>query len=318
LRRRSKLLGRKKTRKNHYKNSGAKRRAEIFQRMYTCLKLLTGTSLLLLISLVFIFGYAFLTQCDYFKTESVIVSGTERLSEKDILHQTDIKKGMNILSINLTTARKRLLAHSWISEAEVSRELPSKVAIRIIEHEPLAILDLGRRFLINTRGEIFKERLPSDPGNLPIITGLKYSDLHISGTHTAPRGSDPESSGIGEPRPIGQRTAYNSPFEAVMDVLNLGKKSESVLPNSLINRIQVDRDIGLTLYASYFGSNRIRVFKLGYNDYPDKYNLLKTILLHMEKKDNFPDFDSIDLINVNRVVVNPIKVQSPGDNHKEV
>ncbi|MFC1830078.1 cell division protein FtsQ/DivIB [Thermodesulfobacteriota bacterium] len=312
------MLDRKKIRKNNYKNSATKRRAEILQRLYTCLKLLTGSALLLFISLVFIFGYAFLTQCEYFKTEHVIVSGTKRLSEKEILNQTDIKKGMNILSINLTTARKHLLAHSWISEAEVSRELPSKIAIRIREHEPLAILDIGRRFLINTRGEIFKERLPSDPGNLPIITGLKYSDLHIPDTHTADRGGDPDSSGIGKPRSIGQRLAHNSPFEAVMDVLNLGNKSGSILPNSLIKRIQVDRDIGLTLYAAYFGPNRIRAIKLGYNDYPDKYNLLKTILFHMEKRDNFPDFDSIDLINVNRVVVNPTKVQSPGDNHKEV
>lgn len=272
----------------------------------------------MVISLVFIFGYAFLTQCEYFKAENVIVSGTKRLSEKEILNQTDIKKGMNILSLNLTTARKRLLAHSWISEAEVSREFPSKITIRIREHEPLAILDIGRRFLINTRGEIFKERLPSDPGNLPIITGLKYSDLHIPDTHTADRGDDPDPTGIGGSRSIDQRLAHNSPFEAVMDVLNLGKRSGSILPNSLIKRIQVDREIGLTLYAAYFGPDRIRAIKLGYNDYPGKYDLLKTVLFHMEKRDNFPDFESIDLINVNRVVVNPTKVQSPGDNHKEV
>lgn len=225
---------------------------------------------------------------------------------------------MNILSINLSTARKRLLANSWIFDAEVSRELPSKISIRVREHEPLAILDLGRRFLLNVDGEIFKEKTPSDPDNLPVITGLEYSDLHIPGDRSSHRIGDGVPSGMKDRQPDLARQDRSSAFDAVMDVLRLGQKSESILPNSLIKQIQVDREIGITLYASYDENGRIRVIKLGYDDYPDKYNLLKTVFSHMEKRDTLLDFDSIDLINVNRIVVNPVKTRSPSENHKEV
>jgi cell division protein FtsQ len=263
--------------------------------------------LLLFVSALFILGYDFLTQCSYFKAQSIVIDGTDRLSEEEILGQAGIQKGMNILSVNLSMARKKLLAHSWIADAEVSRELPFTIAIRIKEHRPLAVLDLGRKFLIDTRGEIFKERAASDPDELPVITGLEYSDLDVSGDAAALYRS--ESVG---------GNALKNPFGAVMDVLRLGQKPESVVPNTAIERIHVDREIGLTLHASYYASGRVRAIKLGYDDYQSKYLMLKNILFHLQERKSVPDFDSIDLNNVNRIVVNPVKIESSAGNHKEV
>jgi len=186
--------------------------------------------------------------------------------------------------------RKRLLAHSWIAKAEVSRDLPSEIYIRIKEQKPLAILDLGRKFLINTSGEIFKEMALSDPDQLPIVSGLEFSDINLRD----------------KPRSI--------PFKAVMNVLELGQKSNSVLPYKLIKRIQVDREMGLTIYAF----ERIKLIKIGYNDYPNKYARLKNILTHLKKRRGFSHLESIDLNNLNRIVVHPAKRESPDGGHKEV
>ena len=309
MKQRLKLLGRNNKRKNAYKKSITKSRNKIKQRFYNCFKTACGIAFLLFISGVFIFGYDFLTQCDYFSAESVIVKGAGRLSEEEILKQACIKQRMNILSINLSMARKRLLAHSWIDEAEVSRELPETVTIRIKEHEPLAVLDLGRKFLIDAQGEIFKERTASDPDDLPVITGLDYSDLDVSSNDGAL---------FNEETGPGRAQTHKTPLGAVMDVLRLGQEADSVIPNRFIESIHVDREIGLTLYASYYAPERIRAIKLGYNDYPSKYVMLKNILFHLQKGDRFPDFDSLDLNNVNRIVVNPVKVESPAGNHKEV
>ena len=199
------------------------------------------------------------------------------------------------IMLYLALARKRLLANHWIGEAEVRRELPNRIYIRICEQKPLAILDLGRKFIINSQGEIFKEWVASDPDNLPIIGGLEFSDINVSG----------------RPRSI--------PFEAVMDVLQLGQKSESILPNRLIRRIQVDREIGLTLYATdRVNANKIKAIKIGYNDYSNKYAKLKDVLFYLKNKSGLSDFYSIDLNNSNRIVVNPAKVESTTGDHKEV
>ncbi len=283
-------MGRKHTRSNYYKNSTAKKRNRIIKRLVFSIKTAGVVAALLLVSFVFIFSYDFLTQCDYFKAEKLVVTGTSRLSEKQVLEQAQIKKGINIISVNLSMARKRLLAHSWITEAEVSRDLPSGINIGIKEHKPFAVLDLGRKFLINTSGEIFKEMAVSDPDQLPIISGLEFSDIN---TRDKPR---------------------SMPFNAVMNVLELGQKSNSVLPCKLIKKIQVDREMGLTIYAF----DRIKAIKIGYNDYPNKYDRLKNILVHLKKRRGFSHLESIDLNNLNRIVVHPTIMKSPAGGHKEV
>ena len=289
------MLAHKRIRKNHYKNRFVKRRAKIIQRAVFCLKIITGIAMVTGMSYIFIFSYDLVTQCGFFRAEKVIVTGADRLLAKQVTDQAQIDTGINILSVNLSMARKRLLANPWIAEAEVRRELPDRIYIRICEQKPLAILDLGRKFIINSQGEIFKEWATSDPDNLPIIGGLKFSDINVSG----------------KPRSI--------PFTAVMNVLQLGQKPESILPNRLIKSIQVDREIGLTLYTlDDVNANKIKAIKIGYNDYSNKYAKLKDVLFYLKNKSRLSDFYSIDLNNSNRIVVNPTGVESTAGDHKEV
>jgi len=265
-------------------------RAKIIRGLTFCLKAVAVVAVLHLVSFLFILCHDFLTQCEYFRTESLVVTGADRLSEEQVIKQAELNKGMNILSVNLSIARKRLLAHSWIVEAEVSRELPSSINIRIKEQKPFAILDLGRKFVINTNGEIFKEMDASDPVNLPIISGLEFADINVRG----------------KPRSI--------PYNAVMNILELGQKPESVIPIKLINRIHVDREIGLTVYAF----DRIKEIKIGYDDYKGKYAKLKNVLLFLKKREDFSHLESIDLKNLNRIVINPRRIESPAEDQKEV
>ena len=154
---------------------------------------------------------------------------------------------------------------------------------------------MGRRFLINDNGEIFKEWRAADPEGLPVITGLEYSDIFIP----VPSGSNNWN------RKIARLDSQwcNTIFAAVMDVLHLGKSAESILPNREIRQIQVDREIGLTVYAF----NKVKAIRLGYDNYQDKYNLLKKVLLYIKKIKDFKDYISIDLNNFNRIIVNPVR-----------
>jgi len=283
-------LGNKHIRKNYYKGISTKRRVKILQRFIFCFEVLAVVAILTVMSFVFILTHDFITQCDYFRADNIVIRGAHRLSKQQILEQANINKGINILSVNLSIIRNTLLADSWIAEAEVRRELPDIITIRIKEHEPLAILDLGRRFLINVNGEVFKEWTASDPDVLPIVSGLQFSDLNVSG----------------EPR--------STSFNAVMEVLRLGREPDSILPNGRIKKIRVDRQIGITLYAF----DRARVIKLGYYDYPDKYERLESVLFYLKKKKCFPDFNSIDLNHLDRIVVNLVKDESSAGDHKEV
>jgi len=191
--------------------------------------------------------------------------------------------------VNISAVRMKLLSHPWIAEAEVMREMPSKIKIRITEHTPLAILDMGRKFIMNTEGEIFKEWRTQDPANLPVVTGLGYKDLNSYGKPS------------------------NIQHAAVMDALNFGDKAKRSIRGMNIRRIHVDREIGLTLYAF----DGIRSVELGYHDYAGKYEQLEKIIGYLKKKSWLVNVDSIDIKDKDRIVIKPVLMESPAE-QKEV
>ena len=288
------MLGYKRIRKNCRKNSVAKKRVNRLKGIAFFFKTMSVAAALAVISFTFIFGYDVLTQCDYFRAEKLLVKGVHRLTEKQVLACAQIKTGINILSVSLSMARMNLLAHPWICAAEVTRELPDGITVRIKEHEALAVVDLGLKYLVNLDGEIFKELEPSDPDDLIIIDGLEYSDLNAPGK--------PKSEA----------------FDAVISVLKLGQAQDSIFPNRLIKKIEVDREIGLTLHASGYEHGSVKKIKLGYKDYKSKYRVLEDVFFYLNKEKQYLDFDSIDLNNMDRIVVNPIKTKSSAIDHKEV
>ncbi|MCF8067302.1 MAG: FtsQ-type POTRA domain-containing protein [Desulfobacterales bacterium] len=283
-------MANKPLKKNYYKNSPAREKAQKRQQVVFCFKLIAGFILLTALSGTFIFGYDLLTQCDYFITKEITVQGATRLSGQEVSLQADIFTGDNLLDINLSTVRKRLIAHPWIAEANVSRELPDRISITVVEQEPLAIVCLGRKFIINKKGEIIKEHQETDNVSLPFIIGLEFSDINAPG----------------EPR--------GNAFKSVMSVLSTGLKPESILDNKQIKRINVDREIGLTLYAF----EQETAILLGYDDYPGKYEKLKKVLFYLNSRQDFADFNYIDLNHSNRIVVDPVRVDTHTIVKKEV
>lgn len=272
------LVFRKTKKKFHRNRFNGKKRAGIKERILFYLKTALAVALVAALSLLCIFGYDFLTQCDYFRAKTLEVEGNRVLSEEEIIKEAGIYPGDNILSVNISMVRKKIMANRWVAEAEVGRKIPSGIIIKIAEHKCIAVLDLGKEFLLNENGEIFKEKAAADPGGVPVIQGLTFSDLNLSGA---------------------RRTAA---FNAVMNVLKLGRKPESILPNNEIKLIRVDREIGLTIHAF----DEIKTIKLGYDNYQDKYERLKNVLHYIKNGPDFPDFETVDLNNsVNRVVVSP-------------
>ena len=273
------MLGFRKAKKKFHKNKfNGKKRAGIKERILFYLKTVFAVAVVAGFSLLCLFGYDFLTQCDYFRAKTLEVEGNRVLSEDEIIKEAGINPGDNILSVNISMVRKKIMANPWVAEAEVGRKIPSGIIIKIVEHKCIAVLDLGKEFLLNENGKIFKEKAAADPGGVPVIQGLTFSDLNLSGS---------------------RRTAA---FDAVMNVLKLGQKPESILPNNDIKLIRVDRELGLTINAF----DETKTIKLGYDNYQDKYERLKNVLRYVKSGRDFPDFKIVDLNNsVDRVVVRP-------------
>ena len=88
-----------------------------------------------------------------------------------------------------------------------------------------------------------------------------------------------------------------------MQVLGLGRVDGSSLPNRQLSLIEVDRAMGLTLHAFV----KTKVINLGYEDYPEKYRMLATMLKEAKANRLVPDFTHIDLQDISRIVIKPAK-----------
>jgi len=237
----------------------------------------------------FIFLYDLVTQAEMFNAQKIEIQGLRRLSKADVFRQAQVKNGVNIFAVNLPRTRKRLLGHPWIDEAEISRIPPDGLKIVLKEHSPVALITLDQTYVMNTKGEIFKPWTVSDPKRLPRVDGLEYEDLFIEGDE------------------------MSAPLKAVLDIIDLGKQKNSILPYQHLSTIQVDRETGISIYADHNGTE----IKLGYGRYPEKYRKLSKVLSYLKRQSEFKTVRTIDLKRMNRIIVNPLRGAITGKNKKE-
>jgi cell division protein FtsQ len=269
------LAKKKQIRKNRFKKDQGKARQKIVGRLMVGLKLIALIAVLIGFSALFMVGYAAVTHTDYFRIEAIKVSGLSRLTEAAIVTQAKIRTGDNLLAVNLGLVRKRLLAHPWIATARVAREIPGTICIEITEHKALAVLDLGRKFLINTNGRVFKECSPGDPQNLPLVSGITYADMSL--------GDD----------------ALSPAMTAVVQVLQTSQAQNSAIPYAQIQEVTMDPGMGVALTA-WQDQRRI---KLGFAPFESKYQRIKQLLPYLRHSSTWQGFDAIDANNPDRIVV---------------
>jgi cell division protein FtsQ len=220
-------------------------------------------------------GYAAVTQTDYFRAKTISISGYSRLSQKTVLSQAQLSPGDNLLAVNLQVVRKRLLAHPWIAAARVSREIPETIHINIEEHACMAIVDLGRKFLLNRSGKIFKEYERQDPRQLPVVTGIAYSDLSLGGD------------------------ARSRAMSHVLDVLRISRARGSIIAYKEIRQLHWDPEMGIRLTVW----NDKRTIKLGVGQFEVKYRRLERLLPRLKRNPNWRNFSILDVNNPDRIVM---------------
>lgn len=278
-------MAKNKIRNNRYKKAKEASPPEWGGLLMLTLKVFSGVAVIVFLSVLFVFLHDMVMQCNYFRAATVNIEagGLHHLTPGEIEKISHIKKGVNILSVNLQTARKRLLSNSWIEKAYIRRDYPSTITIRVKEHRPLAVIDFGQTFLIDNNGAVFKEVSRSDFPNLPLISGVDYLDW------------------TGDSNTNGNPASTRRAFRAVMEILKLGKMKGAVLPDKMIDEIDVDKDVGLTLKTR----SPVKMIKLGYGSYREKYRRMARILSYVSQNEQSPEFYLMDLSDPDRVVAKP-------------
>lgn len=292
---------------------GIRRRQNRFKRprvaptrhLAAALKVMAGAIGIALLSIVFIFCHDVITQCDALGTKAITVTGNRHLSREEVCERAGIRPGANILAINTVAARKRLLADPWIAEVQIRRDIPDKIHIAIREHRALAVVDLGRKFLLDDEGSIFKEVAPPEADHLPVITGLRYADIDLRPAAAGAGSAAAPANG----RPLGDQGPVSLQAETVT-VLRLGVPADSVIPNRDLARLVVDGETGISLETR----NGPTTVRLGFQDYAAKYGVLRRLLAYLAQRGpgGWRDMATVDLSNLERIVVEPLE-KAPED-----
>lgn len=151
-------------------------------------------------------GQRWLVTTDHFAARDVVVHGARRTEQSEILRAANIGDTRNVLSIDCEAAARAIEQLPWVQRARVSRRLPGHVEVTVEERTAVALVAAGPLYLAGGDGTLFKRATPSDPEDLPVITGIAREAFE----HDAPSAreavrdalallSDVEASAVGAP-----------------------------------------------------------------------------------------------------------------------
>jgi cell division protein FtsQ len=106
------------------------------------------------------------------RVEQVDITGLKRMNRETVYAVALEDQPNAMLRVDLTQIRERLLAYGWVADAYVSRRLPDRLLIHIIEREPAAVWQNGGNLtLIDATGvpleAVDRNRMP----DLPLVIG---------------------------------------------------------------------------------------------------------------------------------------------------
>lgn len=221
-------------------------------------------------------GYLYISKSDYFQIKNVTISGNVHTSGREVEAAAGLIGDVNIWSFDPVRATTELSTLPWVARASVSKKMPDMVSISITEHNPRVLVNLGRLHYMNDAGEPFKELLPGENPNLPIVSGFVEDELLMN---PGPR----------------VREALKEVFW-LMDTLS-ARNDEFRLDN--ISEINYDMVRGLTLFTKSGGLE----VKIGFGSYEEKFRRLGRVLAHLKMGGKYDGLVYLNLEASPRVTV---------------
>ncbi|HPU86092.1 MAG TPA: FtsQ-type POTRA domain-containing protein [Candidatus Latescibacteria bacterium] len=102
----------------------------------------------------------------------VIVVGTDRVDARTIRDAAGIRRGSPLLALDVNAVIAGVKSVPWVRDVRVSRHLPGRVRVEVVERTPVAVFQLDRCYLMDEEGFVTPLNGRTVP-DLPIVTGLQ-------------------------------------------------------------------------------------------------------------------------------------------------
>ena len=107
-----------------------------------------------------------------FRVDGIEVTGTHHVNAMSVYTAALDQQSRAMPLVDVAAVRQRLLGQPWVADAQVSRRLPNKLVINIVERTPAAIWqNHGALQLVDADGRPLQQIKPEDAPDLPLLIG---------------------------------------------------------------------------------------------------------------------------------------------------
>jgi cell division protein FtsQ len=107
----------------------------------------------------------------HLRLDKIEVQGCRRMTPQQIIDAASVPPETPILNLDLREISQRVEALAWVRSCMVRRVLPDKLALQVIERNPIALIHLDKLYYVDEDGTPFKAPSPGEPLDYPILTG---------------------------------------------------------------------------------------------------------------------------------------------------
>ena len=113
-----------------------------------------------------------------FSLRDVEIIGNQNAPKSELLSLFEIDTTKSIFDVDLKAISAKIRKHPFVHEARVSRKLPNNLVVKIIERQPLAIVNGEKLSLIDKYGYFLPELKLFDPVDFPVISNIEPDEAN--------------------------------------------------------------------------------------------------------------------------------------------
>lgn len=130
----------------------------------------------IVVALVFIFAVgmiAMLLRSPVMAVSVIDVQGAQRADVAEILDRYDIVAGIPTISVRADEIEEIIEAEPWVSRAQVTIRWPDTISVVVLEHEPVAWVEISEEwFRVSATGAVVERGEPPSKGAKVRLAGL--------------------------------------------------------------------------------------------------------------------------------------------------
>jgi cell division protein FtsQ len=117
------------------------------------------------------------------RVKEVRVEGNWTVRTEDILAAAAIPRNEKLFEVDLFSAQRRVSQTHFLRSVTVTRELPARIVISVVERVPLSAVALDELLYIDTEGYVLPAVRSENVFDLPVLTGNLPRDELVPGRH---------------------------------------------------------------------------------------------------------------------------------------